>query len=71
MRARDIFDWLVDEYSAEVMPPTLPIMETAAMLPEYHKDPADRFIIATALVNNCTLITADRRFATYGVHIIC
>ncbi len=30
-----------------------------------HKDPADRFIIATAKVNNCKLVTADEKILTY------
>ena len=33
----------------------------AARLPEFHGDPADRLITATALVNGATLVTADRR----------
>jgi PIN domain nuclease of toxin-antitoxin system len=32
----------------------------AASLQSFHKDPADRFIVATALHNRATLITADR-----------
>jgi PIN domain nuclease of toxin-antitoxin system len=30
-----------------------------------HKDPADRFLVATALVNDMTLLTADRRIREY------
>ena len=39
-------------------------------LPEIHKDPADRFIIATALLNDFTVVTGDHRFAEYGVETI-
>lgn len=31
-----------------------------------HRDPADRMIVATALVLNATLVTADRRMRAYG-----
>ena len=48
----------------------LPITNRSALasvgLPEpLHKDPADRFIIATAKVNNCKLITADEKILAY------
>ena len=31
----------------------------AAQLPDFHKDPADRFIVATAIHHRAVLITAD------------
>lgn len=37
----------------------------AAALPEHHRDPADRLIIATALENNANLASLDRCFADY------
>jgi len=36
-------------------------------LPWHHRDPFDRLLIAQALVEDCTLVTADRRVATYSV----
>lgn len=33
----------------------------AAELEEFHADPADRFIVASAVLNGLTLITAERR----------
>jgi len=45
-------------------------MLRSSALPEIHKDPADRFIIATALHNDCVVVTGDRRFAEYGVETI-
>ena len=32
-----------------------------ASLPQFHGDPADRFIVATTIQRAATLITADRR----------
>lgn len=43
------------------------ILVRAAQLPRHHKDPADRFIIATALLNNLPVATADHRFSEYGL----
>ena len=45
-------------------------MLKAAELPWLHKDPADRFIIATALANNFTVVTSDGNFPRYGVRTI-
>jgi PIN domain nuclease of toxin-antitoxin system len=42
----------------------------ATRLPYIHKDPADRFIIATALAHNCPVVSADRRFADYGIKVL-
>lgn len=38
----------------------------------FHKDPADRFIVATALVGGHTLLTTDRRILAWdgGLHCI-
>ena len=32
---------------------------------EFHKDPADRIIVATARINNLTLITKDKKIISY------
>lgn len=39
----------------------------AAELPAVHKDPADRVIVATALVLGASLVTKDRRLRGYRV----
>jgi PIN domain nuclease of toxin-antitoxin system len=38
----------------------------AAALPEFHPDPADRFITATALLYGATLVTADDRMLAWS-----
>ena len=48
----------------------LAISIRATELPPIHRDPCDRFIIATALVNSLTVVTADTRFREYGVTVI-
>jgi PIN domain nuclease of toxin-antitoxin system len=42
----------------------------ATKLPMVHKDPCDRFIIATAQLENLPIVTADRKFREYNVVII-
>ena len=46
------------------------IMIRTARLPDHHKDPADRIIIATALIHDLTVITGDRKFRQYDVRVI-
>jgi len=48
-----------------VLPITCEISRLAATLPEHHKDPADRLIIATALCHNLKLMSLDLRFPAY------
>ena len=36
----------------------------------HHRDPADRFIIATAQLNDLPVITTDAHFDDYGVRVI-
>ena len=37
-------------------------------LPEYHRDPFDRMLIAQALVDNLTILTSDQAIHRYPVH---
>ena len=46
-------------------------MMRAAQLPEHHRDPADRMIIATALMHDLIVVTGDEKFPQYGVRTIC
>ncbi|MBI4754699.1 MAG: type II toxin-antitoxin system VapC family toxin [Betaproteobacteria bacterium] len=59
--------WLdeVEGAGVVVMPVTQPIAVLAAHLPEHHKDPADRLIIATAIVHRGHLLSLDARFPSY------
>ena len=42
----------------------------ATELPPIHRDPCDRFIVATALIRACPVVTADKRFTAYGVAVL-
>jgi PIN domain nuclease of toxin-antitoxin system len=39
----------------------------SALLPNHHRDPVDRMLIAHAIVSGATLISADRMIAQYPV----
>ncbi len=44
------------------------VAATVASLPDsFHRDPADRIIVATAMVHGASLLTADRRIIDSGL----
>ena len=67
---REWFDAVVKLYDITVLKLTADDMLKSAELPWLHKDPADRFIIATALKNGFMVVTADGNFGKYGVKTI-
>ena len=56
---------MVELYSLRELPLSASIAMAAADLPELHKDPFDRIIIATALSHHIPVVTADARFREY------
>lgn len=46
------------------------ILIAAAALPLIHKDPCDRFIIATAQLHGLTVVSGDSMFRKYGVKVL-
>lgn len=70
MPPRDMMRTLVDAYSLSLIPLSEEVMFKATELPEVHRDPADRFIIATAILGNLPVVTTDRRFRDYGIQVI-
>ena len=50
-----------------LLPIQLQHVVRVAALPRHHRDPFDRLLIATAMTEKLTLITADREFKKYGV----
>jgi PIN domain nuclease of toxin-antitoxin system len=39
-------------------------------LPFVHRDPFDRLIVCQAIIENCTLVSADRAFLEYNIKTI-
>jgi len=70
MPPRELMHKLIDAYSLAIVPLSDEVMFRSTELPDIHRDPADRFIIATAMLGNLTVITTDRRFAQYGIPVI-
>ncbi|MCX8085860.1 MAG: type II toxin-antitoxin system VapC family toxin [Rhodocyclaceae bacterium] len=59
------FEAALTESSVEALPLTCEIARFAAELPLIHRDPADRFTIATALWYRCPLVSLDGEFRRY------
>lgn len=52
------------------LPVTMRHAGATLALPLYHRDPFDRMLVAQAVVEGCTLVTADSALAMYGVPIL-
>ncbi len=56
----------IDNHGWNIVPISLEIVEEAYALPEpIHRDPADRLLIATARVEDLTILTTDRLILEY------
>jgi PIN domain nuclease of toxin-antitoxin system len=67
---RPLAQWITEAVSAPGLSiePLLPqvAVEACSLPEEFHRDPADRLIVATARVANATLMTRDRRILDYA-----
>jgi PIN domain nuclease of toxin-antitoxin system len=62
-----MFPALLNLNRIELFPIDSHHIEPLTTLPFHHKDPFDRLIAATALVESFTLVSADAAFDDYGV----
>ena len=65
---RGALDWLHQAIALprlELLPLTPAIAVKATELGKFHGDPADRLIVATALLESAPLVTKDRRIRKY------
>jgi PIN domain nuclease of toxin-antitoxin system len=53
-----------------LLPIRLPHIAGVAGLPQHHRDPFDRLLVATALEEKLTIVSADRSFKRYGVPVV-
>ena len=67
---REWLDEIVSHHDLSVVPLTLDVCVAATELPPIHRDPCDRFIIATAKLNAWPVVTADAIFRDYGINVI-
>ncbi len=59
------FNYAIEKSNLITVPVSREIAVLSGQLPEHHKDPLDRIIIATAIINNAQLISVDSKFPLY------
>jgi PIN domain nuclease of toxin-antitoxin system len=64
------FRGIVEHHGLAVEPLDWDVCMAAVDLPPIHKDPCDRFIIATARMRHLAVVTADPVFPSYGIDVI-
>ena len=57
----------LDDLGITVLPITVEYADAQASLPPHHGDPFDRLIVAQALVENVSIVSADTRMDAYGI----
>jgi PIN domain nuclease of toxin-antitoxin system len=70
MEAEEWFEGVVAHHRLQVFEITPRIAFEANRLPWHHRDPADRFIVATARLQHMAVVTADDKLAAYGVETL-
>ena len=68
---REWFARAMDVHSLTPISLSLDVLMTANELPWHHRDPADRFITATAILQSLIIVTTDKHIAKYPVDTIC
>ena len=61
---------LIDRFDLSIEPFPANCWQAAALLPDIHRDPVDRMLIAHALSAEMTLVTADTLMRQYPVALI-
>jgi|SRR6185369_4623662 PIN domain nuclease of toxin-antitoxin system len=57
----------LDDLGITVLPITVENADAQASLPKHHNDPFDRLIVAQALIEKVSIVSADARMDAYGI----
>ena len=69
-RVQEWFERVTEHHGLTVLPIDLEACIMAGQLPPIHDDPFDRFIIATAKLNDLVVVTTDENFEKYGLTVL-
>lgn len=61
---------ILEHHDISEIPVDSQIALTSVQLPDFHKDPCDRFIIATAMIHRLPVVTGDNMFSNYDIDIL-
>ncbi|WP_440903782.1 type II toxin-antitoxin system VapC family toxin [Catenovulum sp. SX2] len=70
LKAPEDMDSLIEDEGFLPLPISLYHGDQAGLLPEHHKDPFDRMLIAQAQAEGLTIITCDEKFPPYKIRLI-
>ncbi|MBI3414809.1 MAG: type II toxin-antitoxin system VapC family toxin [Verrucomicrobia bacterium] len=65
----ELFPGVIPANGFQVLAPDFQHYRILIQLPEHHRDPFDRLLIAQAKAEGCALVTRDPQFTAYGVPI--
>lgn len=64
------FRKVIELHNIHIVNLSIDILIAANKLPWHHRDPADRFIISSAIQENATIVTGDQKFSKYDIDVI-
>jgi PIN domain nuclease of toxin-antitoxin system len=70
LRFLEDFEEVMADEEFDLLTVTYAHLRLFGSLPQHHRDPFDRLLIAQALAERIPIVTADRAFALYGVGIV-
>lgn len=61
------FESFVQKFNINVLDFSPEVAISSSFIPgEFHRDPADRILVATAIAESASIVTADRKIVDYG-----
>lgn len=70
LRLKFPFERYFQDFEYTLLTISLSHVKELRQLPVHHKDPFDRMLVAQARVENCSLITLDKKLRVYDVPIV-
>ena len=64
---REWIERAIDDLDLAILPITVKYGERQAQLPDHHRDPFDRLIVAQALVDQFRVVSIDAQLDAYGI----
>jgi PIN domain nuclease of toxin-antitoxin system len=68
MGFNNFYNYLNNQF--KILNPNVKHLNTLIELPYYHNDPFDRLLIAQAITENISIISADQHFKSYPINVI-
>lgn len=60
----------LDRAAIQLLPITLQPIDALSRLPDHHRDPSDRLLVAQAIHEGLTLVSSDRAIAKYAAPVL-